>query len=88
MPIVVTLPCSGPLLLQGRLHILGLLPAGHEAPQLAKVAFFLSRKEFLSLPPQSGLSLVAGVLFIQFSVLSWGNCSKNSCKLVVSVGGG
>ena len=83
MLIAVTVPSSGPLLPQGRLCTLGLLPASHEVLQLAKVAFLLSRKEFLPLPTQSGLSLVVGVLFIQFSVLSQG-----SCKLVVSVGGG
>ena len=45
---------------------------GHEVPRFTKVAFFLSRKEFLSLPPQSALSLVVGVLLIQFLVLSQG----------------
>ena len=35
-------------------------------------AFFLSGKEFLPLPPDSGLSLIAGVLFLQFSVLCQG----------------
>ena len=48
------------------------------------MAFSLSRKVFLPLPPQSALSLVVGV---QFPVLR-GNCSKGSCKFVVSMGGG
>ena len=54
-----------PPLLQGRLHILGLLPASHEVLWL-QGGFFLSRKDFLPLLPQSALSLVAEVLFISF----------------------
>ena len=50
--------------------------------------FFFSSKEFLPLLPQSALSLVVGVPFIQFSVLSQGNCSKSSCEFVVSMGVG
>ena len=59
-------------LLQGGLCTFGLLPGGREALQLVKVAFFLSRREFLPLLPQLGLSTVAGVPLIQFSVLSQG----------------
>ena len=66
------LPGSGPPLLQGRLCTLTLLPASHEVLRLAKVAFFLSRKEFLPLPPQLGLSFIEGVPLMQFSVLSQG----------------
>ena len=47
------------------------IATGHEVPQL-EGGFFLSRKEFLPLSPQSALSLVVGVLFIQFPVLSLG----------------
>ena len=67
--IVLTLPCSDPLLLQGRLGTLRLLLASCEVLQF-KGDFFLSRKKFMLLPPQSALSLVVGVAFIQFSVLS------------------
>ena len=66
MLIAVTVRCSGPPLLQGRLCTLGLLQAIHEVSQLVKIALFLSRKEFLPLPHQAGLSLVVGVLFILF----------------------
>ena len=72
MLIAVELPCSGPLLLQGRLRTLRLLLADHEELQLEKLAFFLFIKEFLPLLPQSRLSLISGVLFMQFSVLSQG----------------
>ena len=72
MLIAVMLPHSDPLLLQRRLHTLRLLTASYEVPRLAKMVFFLFRKEFMPLPRQSGLSLVAKVLFIQFSVLSQG----------------
>ena len=41
---VVTLPCSGPTLCQGRLDTLGLLPAGHEVLWL--VAFFSPERDF------------------------------------------
>ena len=37
---MVMLPCLATPLIQGRLRTLGLLPAGCEVPQLAKVAFF------------------------------------------------
>ena len=40
MLIVVMFPCSGPLLLQGKLHTLGFLLACCEAPWLVKMAFF------------------------------------------------
>lgn len=40
-----------------------------EVPQLG-CGFFLFRREFLPLPPQSPLSLVWGVRFIQFLVLA------------------
>ena len=59
-------------LLQGGLRTFGLLPGGHEALRLVKAAFFLSRREFLPLLPQLGLSVVAEVPLIQFSVLSQG----------------
>ena len=62
---------SAPLL-QGGPHTSGLLPGGREALRLVKAAFFLSRREFLPLLPQLGLSFVAGVPLIQFSVLSQG----------------
>ena len=49
-----------------------LLPGGCEALRLVKAAFFLSRREFLPLLPQLGLSVVVEVPLIQFSVLSQG----------------
>ena len=88
MFIAVMLPYSGPPLLQGRLSNLGLLLAGREAPEFVKLASFLSTREFLPLPPQSGLSLVVGIFLMQFQFSLKDNCSKGSCKFVVSVGGG
>ena len=60
---------------------------GCEVPWL-KCGIFLSRKEFLPLPPQSALSLVVSSfnIVVQFSFR--GNYSKSSCKFVISVGGG
>ena len=84
--IVVMPPCSDLLLLQGRLHTLGLALVGHEALQLARVAFFLSKKEFLPLPPQSGLFLVGGFFLSSFHFSLRGNCSMRGCKLVLSMG--
>lgn len=49
--------------------------------------FFLSRREFLPLPPQSALFLVVGVLFIQIFNSLLGNCAKSVCKFIVSMGG-
>ena len=86
--IVVTLSCSDPPLLQGRLRTLRLLLTGCEAWWLAKVAFFLSRQEFLPFHLNQDCPLSLGLFLssCQFSLM--GRCSKSSCKFVVSVGGG
>ena len=78
---------SGPPLLQRSLRTLGLLLASHEGLQCVKVAFFLSRKEFLLLPPQSGLSHVVGFFLSSLQFFLRGNCSQSSCKFAVQMVG-
>ena len=76
-------PCYGPSLIQGKLCTLELLPAGHEALQLVKVAFFSPERNFCLFHPSWDCPLLWGffVSGFQFSIGS-------SCKFVVSMGGG
>ena len=81
-------PCSDPPLLQRRLRALGLLLAGHEALQLVKVAFFLFRRNFCLFHLSWICPLLQEFFLSSFHFSLRGNCSKSSCRLVVSVRGG
>ena len=56
----------------GKVACLRIAPSQLSSTVAREDSFFLSKKEFLPLPPQSALFLVAQVLFLKFSVLSQG----------------
>lgn len=86
MPIAVMFPCSGPLLLQGWLHTLGVLLAGCEVLQLVKVSFFSPESNSCLSHLSQDCPLLQGFFLSSFQFSCRSNCSKSSCELVV--GGG
>ena len=87
MLIVVTLPHSGTLLLQERLHTLRFFLIGHEAPWL-EGGFFSPERNFYLFHLSQHCPLLLGFFLSSFHFSLRGNCSKSSCKFVVSLGEG
>ena len=73
-------------LLQGGLRTLGRPLPGCEGPQLVKVAFFHSRRNFCLFCLSQDCPLLWGFFLSNFHFSLQANLSKNSCNLVVFVG--